>query len=1031
MKIDIADFLPKYPNISKYKENVLNPYSGDFYKVIYNKKEFYDDKLDIQEEVPKEPGILMNHQKLISKFLSSYTMYNELLLFHEMGVGKTCTAISVIEENRLKGNFKKALYLAKGTDLLNNVTDELMFKCTDGRYIPENYDELTELEKKHRKTKILKEFYELSTFEIFSKFIQSSSDNVLIKNYSNTIIVIDEVHNLRIERDMYNSIHRFLHIVKDCKILLMSGTPMKDGVDEIASVMNLILPLDKQLVTGKKFLETYFLQNNKLNLGKVNELKDHFKGRVSYLKAMKSNVKKVFVGKKIGKLKYFKVAEDRMSPFQSNIYNKAYDLDSKEDERSGVYINSRQSSLFVYPDGTYGEDGFQTYIKREKIRIASSNSRYKYKYRMKKELSNVLLQGANTNEEILMNIQKYSSKYAATIRNILQAHKDGKSVFVYNEYVQGSGLILFTQLLTLFGFVEASGNESEGDEKMRFASLTALTTSKSKLKKLINRFNQPDNMNGKIINVILGSKKISEGFTLKNVQVEEILTPWYNYSETSQVIARGYRLGSHIDLEQNGITPVLDIYQRVSLNTTGTNPSVDLEMYELSEDKDILIKQMERILKTSAWDCSLTYLRNNMVGYDNQRECDYMNCEYTCDGITTNLNKQPATNKNLDYSTYQLFYNTESINRIVDKILNIFRKIFFINIDNLITYFKDDNYSNFEIITAIIRIINENKKIVNKYGFISYLREDKNTLFLVNSLNTPFKVQFLSYYYSKYPCVKKVNKTFSDIIKPFTNLSITDIVKNIFKIKNSDELNKLIILLPDKTKLSLLEYSLLATKLKKTLNQNVRSFILKYFENFYKEINGILVIWLLYDKLNLIKCLNKNNNWIDCTTKYSTIIDNLKQNILDKLENNKYGYYGQFNKDTNEFCIRDVSDVIPERKHQRTSGKRCVNWNKQVILPIILNKLKLPIPDENKIIQKDNWNKMKNLNRNKLINQLKTNKYTKSYYNDNMNTQELLRILFWGKQQIKSICTYLRDWFDSKGLLIEDPGCGITTKIKI
>lgn len=53
--------------------------------------------------------------------------------------------------------------------------------------------------------------------------------------------------------NIYKQFHRFLHVVKDCKILLMSGTPMKDGVEEIASVMNLILPLNKQLITGDDF----------------------------------------------------------------------------------------------------------------------------------------------------------------------------------------------------------------------------------------------------------------------------------------------------------------------------------------------------------------------------------------------------------------------------------------------------------------------------------------------------------------------------------------------------------------------------------------------------------------------------------------------------------------------------------------------------------------------------------------------------------------------------------------------------------
>ena len=97
--MDIENFYPKYPNIHKLSGDVLNPYSGKFENEIVTKKEFADLKLSKVEEVPKA-GDHFKHQKLISRFLSSLTPYNELLLFWEMGTGKTCTAISAIEKIR-------------------------------------------------------------------------------------------------------------------------------------------------------------------------------------------------------------------------------------------------------------------------------------------------------------------------------------------------------------------------------------------------------------------------------------------------------------------------------------------------------------------------------------------------------------------------------------------------------------------------------------------------------------------------------------------------------------------------------------------------------------------------------------------------------------------------------------------------------------------------------------------------------------------------------------------------------------------
>uniref|UniRef100_UPI0039801E0A hypothetical protein n=1 Tax=Salmonella sp. s60131 TaxID=3159722 RepID=UPI0039801E0A len=40
---------------------------------------------------------LFPHQKFIARFISPYTLYDSLILFHEMGSGKTQSAIEVAE----------------------------------------------------------------------------------------------------------------------------------------------------------------------------------------------------------------------------------------------------------------------------------------------------------------------------------------------------------------------------------------------------------------------------------------------------------------------------------------------------------------------------------------------------------------------------------------------------------------------------------------------------------------------------------------------------------------------------------------------------------------------------------------------------------------------------------------------------------------------------------------------------------------------------------------------------------------------
>ena len=92
----------------KLKNNIFYPEltDVDFQKKIYKKKEFYDNKILKETRKMKEickPSDfkLFPQQKFLKNFISIDTPYNGILIFHGVGVGKTCAAISIAE------NFKK------------------------------------------------------------------------------------------------------------------------------------------------------------------------------------------------------------------------------------------------------------------------------------------------------------------------------------------------------------------------------------------------------------------------------------------------------------------------------------------------------------------------------------------------------------------------------------------------------------------------------------------------------------------------------------------------------------------------------------------------------------------------------------------------------------------------------------------------------------------------------------------------------------------------------------------------------------
>tara|TARA_A100001011_G_scaffold394642_1_gene487540 strand:- start:8163 stop:11300 length:3138 start_codon:yes stop_codon:yes gene_type:complete len=1042
MITDITEFLPKYPNIKKNSNPLFNPYSDNFYEDIYLKKEFYEEKLEKEEFFPEEAGGLLKHQKIISRFFSTHTLYDELLLAHDMGTGKTCSAIGATEQIKSEGSFRGALYLAKGEGLINNFINDLIFKCTDGRYIPDDYNNLTRLEKTHRKKKAIKDFYHFSTFETFAKYIKKSSNAQLQKDYNNFVIIIDEVHNLRPQEvvtgiNSYEQFFRFLHTILGCKILLLSGTPMKDNVKEIASVMNLILPNNLTLETGENFINDYFTKTNNINIinskGK-NLLKSIFKGRISYLKVTESNVKVQFIGQKLGNLKHLIVDKDYMSDFQSEAYIKFFNGDNKD-----IYSNSRQSSLFVFPDGSVGPEGFSKYIIEKK-----SSKKFVDDTGKKRSISTFILNSnlrrliEDHNQEVMLEkISKYSSKYSKAIRTILQSYKEGKSGFVYCEFVNGCGLILFGLLLELFGFKKASGYETENNFAPRYASLTNQTSTTSQIRDIVERFNQADNVNGQIINVIMGSKKINEGFSFFNIQVEQILTPWFNYSETSQAIARGIRFASHNDLIASGKqNPVVEIYQRVSLPKNWSEEhSIDLIMYEISENKDISIKSVERVMMESAFDCGLNYNRNKVVGKDGSRECQYMECDYKCDG----LNSEKLKGKKLDLSTYQLYYNKEKIDLILTKIIHLFKLHFEMSLIFILENLSELKISFFEMLTSLFFLLQNNIPIKNKYGINSYIKEENNIFFLIENLNLPSHLS--SVYYNKYPNIQ-IDYTFDDIIRSFYDQLLPLRIEKFFNSKNIEEVRTLSKIIPIDIIEYTIEKSIQAKILNLKKNEYSRELILQNFKNNIYRIDDIVISSFLKFQL---RCL-QNGTWKDCE---QDIIDKFEERMLQeigdyvkKTKDKGYNYYGQYNPDNKSFCIRDLTKINKKQSDARktTSGQVCSTITPlETILRIVFKDLKMTFTDyENaaKYINKiASDKKMKSFDITKdsqLIELISKHIKLKKYMLENptTNVRELQNILYFGTRTKDKLCLLIKDWFENNDLLQETLDCGDTSKKK-
>lgn len=967
--ISYEEFLPYYPDIN---ENF-------FQQKILNKKEFYDLKLDSEIETISK-GDFLNHQKMIQRFLSDKTIYDELLLYHGVGTGKTGVAFSVTENLIDSGSFSKIFVLTKNPELLDALMGQLVDRFSK-RYVLTQKDRADNSKKLRKMRKMTSDFYTFRTFQTFTNELSSTPDDILRSKYNNTIFIMDEVHNIKPDEDakIYKQFWRLFHSVRNRKILLMTGTPMRNDVYDIAYIMNLILPEDKQLPVGKSFNDKYIVGDNIYN---EPSLKSYFKGRISILLSSdKTGVNVIYMGNFFTppNIEKFKMYSTMMSEFQTKHYLEAYTKDTGVE--NSIYSNSRQAALFVFPDGSYGQEGFDKYIEKNG----------QLKNELKIEIDNV------------EKLKKYSCKYASIIENILDPRNNNKKIYIYCSIVNGSGINLLTKILRIYGFTHARGNEKNTGN--RFISLTSETPN---IGNLLKYYNSKENMRGDYCRIVIGSRKISEGFTFKDVQIIHIATMHWNETEIQQAKARAIRYKAYDNLQRRGIVPQVRIFQHASLPLKNVSKSIDVQMMNISKNKDILIRKMDRVIKEISFDCPLVYERNYRNYQPGSSECDYQQCEYKCDDSYF----EPTE---VDLSTYQLYYFSDG--DIINGIRNLFSNYFSLRLETIQDLLSVDY---FQLVKTLYTLIYNNVPIVNKYGVRCYLREHDNIYYIVDNIILANNHSEMNIY-TEQPFYTK-SKTLSEVIQERGYIHNLQNIRNISESKSEEDVKKYLLNLP----LNIQEI-FLETALEIKYIQRRETNIINWIENIYREFitisenprdNYILKVTLLETN---IRCLSKNERiFTNCIDTTITSEQNLEQvETLENLETNPYGFYGIIEED--RFCIKDVRDAdLPTDKRKMKTGANClqVQFNKDKLAEVCIH-LGIPIPEGSR----PNSNNI----RNELL-RTKAGKKLLERWND-WTDEQLSLGYYWISLSKIEICGIIKDWFAQHGLLIQGK-CGKAGKLK-
>lgn len=750
------------------------------------------------------------HQELVSRLVgSTATGINELLLFHEMGTGKTRTAIAVSERLRKYGGYRGTLVITKGQGTAN------IF-----------YKEIAEFRRERVVKKSVDEFYTFFTFEMFAKHLMSIPTSVLVSRYDRFVIIVDEVHHVR-ETDasrLYPLLFSFLHNLKNRKILLMSGTPIRDVPEEIASIMNLILPLNNQM--SKKFTES-----------DDDSVERYFYNRVSFVASPLTAVPLKFHGTVPGR--HSKLVVVKMAREQALAYSRAWNSDQIS---TNIYSNSRQASLCTDSRGNYG------------AQIAFNR----------------------TDFGTLAQLSKYSCKYAAVIEALLRAVENRELSIVYADSVNGSGLMLLSRILECYGFSRNLGKSK---------SFIVLTSSMSEAQKTyyINAWNCDENVFGENASVLLCSRVVSEGYTFKHVLHEHVLTLFWNTAETSQVIARGARYGAHQVLRSKRPVECVNVYIYAAVGDA--LQSVDLLMNSVSENKDISISKITRILKESAIDCDILKNRNS-GGEDFSRRCDFQQCEYDC---KFKLCDTPVE-KNFNILFFRNSPEYLELRSRVGKILSDKSRILWTEIAT--------QFENIPQVRWVQVLYDECTAAGLKYDEFGIYRGE----------------QFVDDGF--FSCLLPAH---ADVCRDFETFVNHEIVDNFdyARMMESENPIPMLKLLPVTC-----QYRILTNLL--TMNESeFKQHVLKYFKSSIIRQGECIAVH------------DGSFKWGVCNGRIASDAE-LDAMIAAKhvrLNSNPTGYYAQENRFAGEFCLKMVetasaSDGRAVDRRRIHSGRRCVNWNK-------------------------------------------------------------------------------------------------------
>lgn len=579
---------------------------------------------------------LHKYQLFMGKYLGPESIYNDILLYHGLGSGKTATAINLINILYNYDHNINVIILIKAS-----LHDDPWMKDLKVWLIKD--PEEINIENVNK----LKRFGTLHFVHYDSPYADKSFLDVMksIDTSKQTIYIIDEAHNF--VRNVYSNINSkigkraqiiYEYIIRDkrenknTKIILMSATPGINTPFELSLMFNMLRP-GIFPTSELEFNRIFITESNYpiLNPSKKNMFQRRILGLVSYYIGATPDL----YAKQI--LKYINLP---MSLYQYNIYLVFEKIESKIQKRAKKYgknsqlyrTYTRQACNFVFPyvnanvtgelrprpnkfgineklaeslekgkiSTNVSESEQETVTNEEKDKLTRYyNALEKYIKQTDNYFQEIKKKDESTDRTIMDDLDDfksgltelyngkflkfyYSKTPKSNLFNEMYQCSPKMTAIAFMSYISPGKVMIYSNYVIMEGidmmkiYLNLIGfnDYRVAKENMGYTEYHGRIDKKIRIM-VKNMFNDNDNIYGNKCKIILLSPSATEGIQLRDIRQEHIMEPYWTEVRIQQVVGRGVRQCSHKELPME--ERVVNIYRYKVIKPQNLDPSDDIK----------------------------------------------------------------------------------------------------------------------------------------------------------------------------------------------------------------------------------------------------------------------------------------------------------------------------------------------------------------------------------------------------------------------------------------------------------------------